>query len=272
MLLVGFAFLLAFTTIAGMSIAVAFIYLAIYLIYSITITRMRAEVGPAWTMGPDLTARDSIVNSVGSASFSARNLTMLSYLNWFSTELRCDPMPSQLEAFKITQASRNNQRLMMVLMVGIMAGFWACLKVWYTFGASTAKVEPWRTHMGRIPFDRAAANLFQRQGPDWAGIQAIIFGGLVVVGLTAMRMRFIWFPFHPAGYVLANTGTMYWLWMPFLIAWACKVIIVRYGGIKLYRKSLPFFLGLVLGDYVISSLWALAGSVLGIEMYRCFPC
>ena len=41
---------------------------------------------------------------------------------------------------------------------------------------------------------------------------------------------------------------------------------------KGYRAALPFFLGLVLGDYAISSLWALAGSILGIRMYRCFPC
>jgi hypothetical protein len=32
------------------------------------------------------------------------------------------------------------------------------------------------------------------------------------------------------------------------------------------------FLGLVLGDYMASGCWALAGSILGIQMYRCFPC
>ncbi len=72
--------------------------------------------------------------------------------------------------------------------------------------------------------------------------------------------------------MLVNTGTMYWLWCPFMVAWFVKVLIIRYGGIKGYRTALPFFLGLVLGDYIASSLWALAGSVLGITMYRCFPC
>jgi len=100
----------------------------------------------------------------------------------------------------------------------------------------------------------------------------MLFGVVVVFFLSAMRTRFIWFPFHPAGYVLANTGTMYWLWCPFLIAWLCKVIITRYAGIKGYRAALPFFLGLVLGDYISSGMWALAGSILGIRMYRCFPC
>ena len=100
----------------------------------------------------------------------------------------------------------------------------------------------------------------------------MIFGGCFTFFLSVMRTKFFWFPFHPVGYVLANTGTLYWLWCPFFIAWVCKVLIVRYGGIKGYRTALPFFLGLVLGDYTISSLWALAGSILGIKMYRCFPC
>ena len=98
------------------------------------------------------------------------------------------------------------------------------------------------------------------------------FGACMTFVLSTMRTKFIWFPFHPVGYALANTGTMYWLWCPFLIAWLCKVTITKYGGIKGYRGALPFFLGLVLGDYMISSLWALAGSILGIRMYRCFPC
>jgi hypothetical protein len=65
---------------------------------------------------------------------------------------------------------------------------------------------------------------------------------------------------------------MYWLWCPFLIAWFSKVMIIRYGGMKMYRQALPFFLGMVLGDYVISSLWAILAWCLKMEIYRCFPC
>lgn len=126
--------------------------------------------------------------------------------------------------------------------------------------------------MGRAPFDRIAGYIANPTRMDVPGLLAIFFGMGFTFLLSLLRSRFVWFPFHPAGYVLANTGTMYWLWCPFLVAWTCKVLIIRYGGIKGYRTALPFFLGLVLGDYTISSLWALAGSLLGIRMYRCFPC
>jgi hypothetical protein len=32
----------------------------------------------------------------------------------------------------------------------------------------------------------------------------------------------------------------------------------------------PFFLGLVLGDYVVGSLWSLYGPLMGLQVYRVF--
>jgi hypothetical protein len=273
----SFVIMVAFAVFAGMSPFVAIGYLGIYLIFATTITRLRAEAGPAWTMGPDLSGMDTLVQSIGSNMFSQRNLVALAYFNWFSIEMRCCPMPTTIEGMKMAQAVHIRQRVMTVVMlfaivVGIAVGFWACLAVWYKFGAGTAKVEPWRTWMGVESFSRATRYIKNPQSADIHGVLAMCFGAGMTLFLSLMRTRFTWFPFHPAGYVLANTGTMYWLWCPFFVAWLCKVLIIRYSGIKGYRTALPFFLGLVFGDYTISSLWALAGSILGIRMYRCFPC
>lgn len=186
-------------------------------------------------------------------------------------------MPTHAEGMKMAQATHTRQRIMSIIMlaamvVGIAFGFWVCLGVWYNFGAGSAKVEPWRTMMGRIPFDRATNYIAANSRPDVGGITGIAFGAAFTFLLGYLRSRFVWFPFHPAGYVFANTDTMFWLWAPFLVAWTSKVLITRYAGIKGYRTALPFFLGLVFGDYVTSSLWALAGAILHINMYRCFPC
>jgi hypothetical protein len=274
---VGFVAMIIFCTAVGMSPLVAAAYLGIYLIFATTITRLRAEAGPAWIMGPYQNALDNVVQPFGTRMFSRQNLIALAYFHWFSIEMRCCPMPVQIEGMKMAQTARIRQRVMAVVLLvaivaGIAVGFWACLAVWYTYGAGSAKVEPWRTNMGKAPFDVATLYMKNKTTFDGGANAAIVVGMLAVFGLSAMRTKFLWFPFHPAGYVLANTGTMYWLWCPFLIAWFCKVIITRYAGIKGYRAALPFFLGLVLGDYMTSGLWALAGSLLHIRMYRCFPC
>ena len=276
-LIAGFAIMVAFCVYVGISPIVGAAYLGLYVVFATAISRLRAEAGPAWVMGPGWDAMDSLVRPIGNNLFSQGNLVGLSYFHWFSIEMRCCPMPVQAEAMKMAQVNRTRQKIMTIVVLiaivaGIAFGFWACLAVWYKFGAGTAKVEPWRTGMGKAPFDRLTSYLLNPKPADVPGILAITFGMLFTFFLSLMRSRFVWFPFHPAGYVLSNTGTMYWLWCPFLVAWTAKVLIIRYGGIKGYRTALPFFLGLVLGDYTISSLWALAGSILGIRMYRCFPC
>jgi hypothetical protein len=276
-LALGFLGMIVFCRYVGMSPIVAVVYLGLYLVFSTTIARLRAEAGPAWTMGPSISAMDSVVQSIGPSKLGAQNLVALAYFNWFSLEMRCCPMPSQIENMKMAQVSHIRQRAMTLVMilaivVGVAVGFWACLAVWYKFGAGTAMVEPWRTGSGRRPFERISNYMLSPTKPDTSGMMAMGFGALMTFFLSFMRSKFIWFPFHPAGYVLANTGTLDWLWCPFFIAWLCKTTITRYAGIKGYRTALPFFLGLVFGDYITSSLWALAGSLLGIKMYRCFPC
>ena len=49
-----------------------------------------------------------------------------------------------------------------------------------------------------------------------------------------------------------------------------KFLIIRYGGISLHRRAIPFFLGLILGDYTIGALWAIIGPILGIPTYKIY--
>lgn len=275
-LLAGFLLMVIMCVVVGVNPLVAAIYLLLYLLFSLTITRLRAVAGPPWVMGPSLNAFEAIIQPIGSGKFASGTFVGLAHFQWFALEMRCCPMPGQLESMKMAQQAGIRQRTLTLVMifaivVGIAVGFWACLSVWYEFGAATAKVEGWRTFMGRLPFDRADYYTSNPSKPDISGFFAMLFGGGVALWLQYMRSQFFNFPFHPVGYVLANTETMHWLWCPMLVAWTLKALIIKYMGIRGYRQALPFFLGLVLGDYVTASLWALAGSILGITMYRCFP-
>ena len=93
----------------------------------------------------------------------------------------------------------------------------------------------------------------------------MVAGLAVVIVLTALRARWVWSPLHPIGYAAANTDIMAWIWLPVLIGWLCKSVILKYGGIGLYRQALPFFIGLVLGDYAISGLWSLVFMLLATQ-------
>ena len=42
---------------------------------------------------------------------------------------------------------------------------------------------------------------------------------------------------------------------------------VAYGGVVRHRKIAPFFLGLILGEFTVGSLWTILGIIAGIPTY-----
>ena len=89
--------------------------------------------------------------------------------------------------------------------------------------------------------------------------------------LAVMRMRFAWWPFHPVGYAVSGSWSMDQLWFPMFVSWLIKRTILRYGGAGSYRRAVPFFVGLVLGEFVVGCYWNLHGIIFGVSTYHFWP-
>ena len=89
--------------------------------------------------------------------------------------------------------------------------------------------------------------------------------------LMFLRTRLLWWPFHPLGYAVGHSFIIDLIWMPMAVSWALKKLILQTGGIRAYRSAMPFFIGLLLGDYVSACIFSLIGVVWDIPMYRVFP-
>jgi hypothetical protein len=48
---------------------------------------------------------------------------------------------------------------------------------------------------------------------------------------------------------------MHAMWLSIFLGWGAKVLISRFGGTDAYRKAIPFFLGIALGDIVMVVFW-----------------
>ncbi len=107
-------------------------------------------------------------------------------------------------------------------------------------------------------FQNAATVLNRSQAPlPFVGTLNFLIGAVVTVLLATLRTRLLWFPLHPLGYALSGTWTMMVFWFPCFVAWLFKVLILRYGGMKLYARARPLFLGLVLGEFTTAILFTL---------------
>jgi hypothetical protein len=91
---------------------------------------------------------------------------------------------------------------------------------------------------------------------DWHRQVFFVVGVLVALFLAIMRTRFAWWPFHPLAYALSASWTLIVFWFPCFVAWLVKTLILRYGGMRLYVRMRPFFLGMILGEFGMAVFWA----------------
>ena len=272
----GLSLLFAFCLLAGASPFVPIIFFALYFIVAIAITRIRAELGPPAHELNFYRPEDIMTAAFGTEALGTRNLTIISYFYWFNRGYRNLVMPHQLEAFKIGDVSRTSGRklagiIMFATFVGVVATFWSLLHMYYVNGAATAKIQAvYRTGIGSYAFDRLNGWVLNPKKTDTPALSFMGVGAAFALFLTLMKSHFLWWPFHPIGYGLAVSYAMDYFWFTAFIGWLCKVLAIRYGGIKFYRQALPFFMGLILGDYVTASVWTLIGWALGITTYRTF--
>ena len=269
---ISFAFLAMFCYLAGMSLWTVIIFFVLYYLIAIAIARVRAELGPPYheVIGINLTPRGMMVKMFGSRRLRGENLAVMTHFHAFNRCNRAHPMASQVESLKIgARVNASNRRLIQAMMlaigVGAVAAFLAYLQAAYTHGAQGRGVG---YHFGQECFRPLQNWLQYPQGMDAGSVTSMAGGFLFVCFLYAMRTRFLWWPLHPSGYVLsgASWGGMVYFWFPTMVGWLIKSLIITYGGLKVYRKCIPFFFGLILGDHIPRSLFSILGMVLNVHM------
>jgi hypothetical protein len=266
-LIFGFVFILFFCWKAGMSIWAATIFFVLYLMTAIGVTRIRAEVGsPVHDLhfaGPEIL----IVDAVGTRRIGPSSLSIIPFF-WFLTRAHySDVMPHQLEGFKLADRAKMNNRgvlkaSLIATIVGTLVAFWIILASGYR---NSGVVMSWA---GWEPFTRLQMWLSHPTSPDIAGMGFFAYGLLFGIFLMVMRIRFLWWPLHPAGYAVSSTYGMRDYWSMFLLVWLIKRILLKYGGLKLHRQATPIFFGMILGEFAVGGFWALLGIILKTPMYN----
>ena len=158
-------------------------------------------------------------------------------------------------------------------MFGTFVVFGVILSLLYKHGAASASLGPPNVPMifGSEPWNRMNTWVKTPAPPDINSGIAIVVGFAITILLNSLRMNLNWFPFHPVGFAVSCSWSMHRLWLAMFIAWAIKLILLRYGGLKLYRRALPFFLGIILGECVVGSFWTIFGIVFKLPSYAFWP-
>lgn len=269
-------YLLLFSLAAGFSAWILPFFFGIYFALGTVIARMRAELGFLVHDLHNIEPQGVLIDALGTRRLGAQNLTLFALYNFFNRAYRAHPAPLQLEAFKLAErAGLSGRRMVGVLLV--TAGFGTLLATlmlvgqYYVHGAASGHYGPWALGFGSDLFGQLDRWLSSPTETHLLKVATMGGGALVSLVMMTLRSRFLWWTLHPLGYAMSSSWGMYNLWCPLFVAWGCKWVILRQGGLSAYRKAIPFFLGLALGDYVPGCAWSLASLLFNRPLYQFWP-
>ena len=253
--ILGIGYMLAWLYRAGMDLTVASIFLLGVLIAYLGITRLVVQTGMFYITTP-MVSQGMTMMTLGTASISPSGLAALGLTYSFFGDVQSIFMPSAAHAARLHDAMRMTRRgLCIAIVLALGVGFFSTLTyvliMAYDQGASNFNSWFFRVSSGAgvRAFDDVMAKI---KSPAEFHAQKLTFfaiGSAAMSALTFLQYRFTWWPLHPVGLAIASVWMIRNQAVAIFIAWAAKSLIMRFGGIELYRKAAPFFLGLILGHF-----------------------
>ncbi len=95
--------------------------------------------------------------------------------------------------------------------------------------------------------------------PAHMAFGAVMAGGLQYASLTMPK-----WPLHPVGLLLSYTWFGQTVWMSVAFGWLLRVVLILFGGARLYRRLRPLFIGLIIGEVLAAIVWFSASGLLAL--------
>ena len=262
--LVGGILLLAFLNhLMGMSLGFALLFVLVLLGIYIVLTWQVIHGGIPF-VNPSYSAYYVLFTTLGSARINPSTMTSLfMHPASLTRDLREIMMPYVANGLKAADEVKVRRRGLLIgmaaaMVIGTLVSYYSVLKVNYaprgqaTGGAGDMR---WLTSvLGGA-----------ETGTDWTNTGFMAFGSLFMMLLMWLRRVFLWWPLHPIGYTMLSAWASLKLWPSIFLGWMMKYLLVRYGGLRMYRDARPIFLGLVLGEMTCAGIWAIIGMATGIS-------
>ena len=168
--------------------------------------------------------------------------------------------------------------MIVAVLLALLVGVPPTLYGQYTFGAVDEQMR-WHTMPGQFAFNLLERHLAdhpadpqQRQPlrlgqiqPDRAFLYSAAVGLILVLLFSGLRLRYHWWPVHPVLFLICGTYVSGYWWLGFLLGWAVKSVVTRFGGNASYQRNKPLLIGLVAGEILAAILWSIIGPIFRVH-------
>ena len=270
-ILAGTALITAWLVRSGLPWVYAPLFVFVALMIFLAITRIVVESGVPVTRAP-MIGSVLMINLFGSSAFGSAGVAALGMTCVWAGDVRTFVMCTGAHSWKLSDALKVRSRPLIWVMalaipVAIGVSCWATLKFGYTLGGCNA--NRWFFVSGpQYPWRYVARLSKAPQDPSYGRMAFMGIGAAAVWLLTILHHQFAWWPIHPIGLPIAQAGPTEWYWFSIFLGWLAKRVIVYLGGISLYRRARPMFLGMVLGNFAAGGVWFVVSWLTGVRGLR----
>lgn len=260
----GTAFIIGWLYASGMELHVILPFLFGMFVLYVGVARVIAETGLVYLRGSVMPPSFALF-SIGSASISPTTMTTFANSFAYFTDAKSLAMASSAHISWLAAAVKGSKKpfaaaLALAGMLAAVTSVAFTLYLGYEYGAYNFRAFEFRAHPNI--FNYYVRQMDTSLPPDWNRLGFYAIGIVVMAFLTLARYQFPWWPFHPIGFAIMETFAVRGTIFTIFIVWLTKSLIFKIGGITLYRRGQPLFLGILAGfvigvavSAVIDVLW-----------------
>ena len=244
-------YMLLWLTKAGLNPALSAIVVVFWFVFYVGFAKVIAMTGLVFTQSP--AQGWSILQLAPPDSLGGGSIAVRQIIGSMMQNGKCFAMPSAAYAARIgapmgDRARTLGRTALAAFLLSLVAAAVSTIWLGYQDGAF---------NFGSYMFREAAPRYFNgivtairdigKETHYGTRLAFTMWGAFVVSVMTFCQYRFTWWPLHPVGYTLVPFYSTRTAIVSVFLTWMVKVIILRVGGISLYRRGVPLFIGCIVG-------------------------
>ena len=247
----GFLFMARWLQFAGMSYWAAFLFMLCVFFVLIGLTRAVTQAGIIFVKSPMLPAM-LLLRTVGAKTLGGDNVSWLGHTMILFGDTRAQMMPFLANGLKLTEfVGKHRRRLAWVggltVLACIAASFVTLVGMAYTRGGNNCR---WILSPSLWGYNQTLSQVKNPTDVEPFRLVFTAIGAAFTLLLMTMQKWFAWWPFHPVGFVFSTNYGIARSWLGIFIGWGVKWTVLKVGGMRLYKSYMPFFIGLILGEFL----------------------
>lgn len=254
---------------SGLPLWAAGIFLFGAFVIYLALTRVVVEAGMVTAL-QGLTGSGFTLVGVGSSALGMKGMLGLGFTMPWAGDHMVFLMAPIANGIRLVQGlSSERWRVLAMMAVAMFIALVGSVATTLALGYRHGGVNLWDQYFrwfAQEPYRVALLMTEQATTPYWEGWGWIGQGALVMGVLTFLRQRVLWWPLHPIGFAISGTWLLDRAWFSIFLAWLVKVLVLRYAGLKGYRATRWFFLGIFLGHVSAGGFWQLLAGLTGLKL------